>query len=483
MKKTTLLKYINKTPEKIGLAVAVIASVATIGGTAAVLATSGPERPTYTTQEPAPHVTFNSITNNPAYGDERNFLRLKESSAPDSSYSDNTTVEPGKTYTAYVYYHNNASKTLNDEAHGFKGIANNAQMRIAMPGNLKAGERTGMTGYVTADNAVPQSVYDNTFMTATTDVVLRYVPGSATISSRGAVSGQKLPDSLFSTGALLGYDSLNGKLPGCNEYAGYVTFQFTADAPNFTIKKQVSKKGASDWQDKIVAKVGEEVDYLISYQNTGSTQQNDVLIQDQLPAGVTYVPGSTNLANSAHPSGIKTDDGVTVDGLNVGAYAPQGTAYVKLSAKVGEELQKCGVNELVNTATAITANGKKSDTAVVTVDVPCKPDECKPGVPKGDARCNEACVPGEGQVVDENGNCLSTPVALPTTGPAETILALVGIGALAAGFTYWYRSRQGLKKALAGAHPEAAAAAEASDAPKLLKARTDTKKEDDKAEF
>lgn len=460
-----LATYINKTPEKIGIAVAVVATII-VGGSAAVLATSGPERPTYTTANPADHVTFNSITDNPAYGDERNFLRLKDSSAPNSAYSDETTVEPGKTYTAYVYYHNNASSTYNDEAHGFKGIANNAKMRIAMPGSLTAGQRTGMTGYVSADNAQPGEVYDNTFMTASSDVSLRYVPGSAKISSRGPVSGQALPDSLFNTGALLGYDSLNGKLPGCNEFAGYVTFQFTADQANFTIKKQVSKKGANDWQDKIVAKVGEEVDYLISYQNTGSTRQNDVLIKDQLPQGMSYVANSTNLANSANPNGVKTDEGVTTTGLNVGNYNPKGSAYVKLSAKVGEELQACGVNELVNTATAITGNGKKSSTATVTVDAPCAPNECKPGIPQGDARCTET---------------VATPTTLPTTGPLETALTLIGLGALAAGFTYWYRSRQNLKKALAGVNLEAED--KAHDAPKLLKARTDSHKEDDKSKF
>ena len=65
-----------------------------------VLATSagalawGPERPTYTIEKPADHVTFNSITNNPAYGDERNFVRIKEAGAPASAYSDDTKVEP-----------------------------------------------------------------------------------------------------------------------------------------------------------------------------------------------------------------------------------------------------------------------------------------------------------------------------------------------------------------------------------------------------
>ncbi len=33
----------------------------------------GPERETFTIEKPASYITFNSITNNPNYGDERNF--------------------------------------------------------------------------------------------------------------------------------------------------------------------------------------------------------------------------------------------------------------------------------------------------------------------------------------------------------------------------------------------------------------------------
>jgi len=446
-------------------------SIITIAAGSVALAW-GPDRPIYTTQQPADHVTFNSITDNPEYGDERNFVRVKEATADNSTYSDDTKVEPGKDYEVYVYYHNNASKTLNDDAHGQKGIARDARLRMAFPGGLKANERTGITGYISASNASPGEVYDNSYLTSTTDVALRYIPGSAVVTNGGAISGQTLPDSLFSTGALLGYDSLNGVIPGCNEFAGYVKFKFRADAPNFTIKKQVSPAGANKWQDKIVARLGDKIDYLISYQNTGSVQQDSVIVKDALPVGTNYVPGSTSLANSKAPEGGQSPDSVTTTGLNIGSYSPKGTAYVKLSATIGDEIQKCGVNELVNYATIITPNGNKQATATVTVDVPCQPDECKPGVPKGDDRCKEVCVPAEGQVVDANGNCVTVTGSLPTTGPAETILTLVGVGALAAGFTYWYRSRQTLKKALAGVTLEQEE--KAHDAPKLLKARTHT---------
>ncbi len=412
----------------------------------------GPERQTFTTQKPADYVTFNSITNNPAYGDERNFVRIKEATAPDSSYSDDTKVEPGKDYQVYVYFHNNASKTLNDEAHGKQGIANNTRLRMALPGGLKANQRTGITGYISADNAKPGTVHDNSYMTSTVDVALRYIPGSAVVSSFGAVNGQKLPDALFgANGTHLGYDSLNGVLPGCNEYAGYVTFKFRADAPNFTVKKEVRKNGEKTWQDKIVAKVGEKVDFLISYHNTGSVQQDKVIIKDALPKGTTFVAGSVKLANSANPNGTAASDAVVTNGANIGSYAPDGKAYMTLSATINKDL-KCGANELVNYATVITPNGNKQDTATVSVEVECQPNECKPGIPNGDSRCSDGCVPKEGEIVDANGNCVAAPADLPKTGPAEIVLSFIGLMALVAAVVYWYRSRMDMKRILAGTH-------------------------------
>jgi uncharacterized repeat protein (TIGR01451 family) len=478
----------------------------TIGVATAVVATGanvlawGPDRPTYTIEKPSDHVTFNSITNNPAYGDERNFLRVKEASAPNSEYSDTTKVIPGKEYEAYIYFHNNASATFNDAAHNYSGIANNTKMRVAMPGGVKAGQKTGMTAYVSADNAAPKEVYDDTFLTADSDVALRYIPGSAKISSRGPVNGQVLPDGLLTAGTLLGYDSLNGKLPGCNEFSGYVTFRFTADQPNFTIKKQVSLSGKNDWQDKIVAKLGDQIDYKIAYQNTGTTQQNDIVAKDALPNGVSYVGGTTVLANSVNPSGAKVNDGITTTGLKIGSYAPQGTAFMKFSAKVDGQMAKCGSNELVNTATIITENGNKQSSATVVVDQPCKPNECKPGIPTGDKRCSEECKPGipvgdarcgkcvpqNGQTVDKDGNCVAAPTSLPKTGPGQVVAGIIAIMAMAAGIVYFYKSRQDLKKAMATGGTITAqtkAADPAEDAPKLLKARTDTNPADDKKEL
>lgn len=426
----------------------------------------GPERPTFTGENPADYVTFNSITNNPKVGDERNFVQIREAGV--GTYVDEMKLQSGKEYEISTYIHNNAKDRLNESG---QGTAKDATMKIQAPSRLKVGERGAITSIISASNAKPKSVWDDAFVTSDTDIALRYVPGSARINSNGAVNGQVLPDSVFTTGALLGYDSLNGVFPGCAKYAMFVTYKIKVDAPNFTIKKQVRKKGETTWQDKIVAKLGEEVDFLISYQNTGTTEQKDVVIKDALPKGMSGVAGSVSLANSANPKGAPASDAVYTNGANVGVYAPKGTAFVKLSAKVNDQLEKCGVNELVNYATVITPNGNKQDTATVTVDVPCKPNECKPGIPEGDERCVDAPVP-------------AAPTELPQTGPAEVILSLIGIAALAAGIAYWYKSRQDLKRVLAGASADGASKKDtAADAPKLLRARTDTSAKEDKERF
>jgi uncharacterized repeat protein (TIGR01451 family) len=139
----------------------------------------------------------------------------------------------------------------------------------------------------------------------------------------------------------------------------------------------VSKHGENKWVDNYQAQAGETVDYLVEYKNTGEVQQDNVTLRDKLPAGMTYVNGSSVLGNSKHPNGIKTNDGITTQGLNIGSYAKNATAWVIFSAKVpSKEAIACGKHTLKNVVSVETDYGTKSDDADVTVNG----DECKPPV-------------------------------------------------------------------------------------------------------
>jgi uncharacterized repeat protein (TIGR01451 family) len=395
--------------EQLGLVIAIASALLIVPS--AVFAW-GPSRATFTQENPADYVTFDSITNNPKYGDERNFFRVRDIDSG-QSYGDDETLVAGKKYEALIFYHNNAKSSLNDSG---VGIAHDAFARSEMPALVKAGSQdTKAMAYVGASNANPKSVYDDiTFKNPTnTDIALRYIPGSAKIASNGAVNGQAISDTaLFSSaGTKLGFDSLNGTLPGCDHYSGYITFQFVADQPNFTFVKDVRLNGTKTWADSITAKSGDTVDYRLSYTNTGTTEQKNVVLKDVLPQGLTYVPGSSKLQNANNPNGTAIDDSINAGGVNIGSYAADSNAYLVFSAKVNAAT----CETITNTAAAETNNGNEQDTAQVTI-------------------------PGE--------NCAPAATSLPTTGPVEIIAGLLGVGAITLGLAYWWKSRRDLENAL-----------------------------------
>ena len=367
---SNLMSLIRRAPKRTSAIVAMIAAAIIVP---AVVFAWGPSRPTYTYDSPAPHVTFNSITDNPSVGDERNFIRIRED-VTGTSFSDNVTFEPGKVYEVMAYYHNNAKTSLNASG---EGIAQNAKLRMEVPGVVKGGVNAALTGFISADNATPGTVWDEAYGKNATnaDIAVRYVANSAKVTSNGAVNGQTVPDTLFTTGANLGYEAQDGKLKGCNEFAGYVIFKLRVDQPNFTVKKEVSTDGKTWVDDTVKAEAGSTVQYRLTYQNTGTSQQNDVNLRDILPADVSYVPGSSLIANATTGGVYKsTIDGITTTGVVAGSYAPQGNVYYKFSAKLpSEDKLKCGTNTLVNTVRATTSGGSKDDTATVTVDRTCAP--------------------------------------------------------------------------------------------------------------
>lgn len=363
----TLTSFMRKTHGRVALLSAL--AVASIAVPAGLLAW-GPNRPTYTVAHPADHVTFNSITDNPNIGDERNFVGIRENGT-NGLWQDNQTVTPGKSYVVRLYVHNNAAENL-------KLVANNVTAKVNLP--TTTAKSIEVQGFINSTNASPTEVYDHATFNASENFNLAVVPGSLKYYNNANGNGFTIPESLFtSTGAKLGYDKMDGNIPGCFQYAGYLTFivkpQF-APKNDFTMNKLVSKHGANQWVDNYAAKPGETVDYLLEYKNTGEAQQDNVTFRDTLPTDQSYVAGSAVYGNSKTPAGTKASDNVTGAGVNVGSYAAGANAWFIFSAKVANnnDLDKCGPNTLTNTASVSTAGNSKSDTAVVTVNKECQPE-------------------------------------------------------------------------------------------------------------
>ncbi len=365
-----LLEKLRRAPKQVALTALAVAAIVT----PAIAMAWGPDRATFTIANPAPYVTFNSITDNPAHGDERNFMQVKPTGAPNSAYSEKVNVEAGKEYDVFVYYHNNAKTSLN--ASGV-GIAQGAKVRAQIPAVVEGDKKA--VSYIEADNANPKSVWDDVTFASATKLNLDYVPGSATIHSKGKVNGKTLPDSIVAGGAALGYDDLNGVLPGCEQFSGYVVFRVkaTAEKPDFTIKKEVREadKNAT-WAENVKVAPGTKVNYRLTFTNTGKTDLKNVQLKDQLPAGMSIVSGSVKIMNASHPNGapITNGDQLVANGVNIGSYTPGSNALVVFDATVAAEKDlPCGKKTFRNVASAKPeGQNPKEDDANVETEKKCE---------------------------------------------------------------------------------------------------------------
>ena len=377
----------------------------------------GPQdRQMFTWESPAPYATFNSISNNPDIGKESNFVRVRKYGTNDK-YSDEVAIEPGGIYEVYVYFHNNAADNLNASG---AGIADNVRLAMEMPSEVNKGEAAVVKGTISSTNTNPGSVYDTAYLTASETVYLRYVQGTAEIHNGGSANGKLLDDAaLWSTGSKLAYwDEEWGMIPGCNNYAGYVTFRVKADQPRFYIAKEISVDGGNTWSQNATVKPGDTVKFRIKYQNIGTTNQTSVTVYDVLADGMTLVPGSIKAKIPANANYVDVDDSAWANGLGIGDYLPEQEGYVVYDVKIedNKDIFICGNTVVYNNAYVTTANGTMYDKVGITVERNCGGNN------------------GGGNTTP------NTPSELPSTGPAEIVLAVIVALAIGVGGYYLIKS-------------------------------------------
>jgi uncharacterized repeat protein (TIGR01451 family) len=371
----------------------------------------GPERTTYTWEKPADHVTFNSITNNPSIGDERNFVRLKKVGT-DDKYRDSVDLEVGAEYEVAIWFHNDASASLNDSG---KGLATNVRLFMDQPNVVKKGQAGEIKGTIHSAEGDPKEVWDTAYVHTNSTVLLRYVANSATIHNNGSANGQILnSDALFGeSGAYLAYSTNHwGVVPGCNEYAGYVTYRFKVDQAGFKISKTVSEENQNDYKEEIKVKPGDVLDFKIDYTNTGTINQLQIKAYDHMPNGLSYVSGTSFFKSNVNTAGTFISDNLFNGGANLGDFKPGDTMTLTYKVEVVDDktIFPCGDTKVYNNASIATENGTGYDKVAVTVHRDCTPDE------------------------------------LPKTGPTEIVLATIVVTGLGVGTSYYVASRRQLKK-------------------------------------
>lgn len=442
-----MMNILQKNINKLGVAklsAAVLALVASLLLGLSALAW-GPERTTYTIEKPADRVTFNAITNNPNHGDERNFTLARHVSEASNQWRDLIEVKDDAEYIVRMYVHNNAAANYNLVAENTRAVA-------SIP-NVLANE-VKIQGQIRADNATPKEVWDQVvFRSQNRKFNIAYITGSARYYTNVNPSeGFVVSDDLIkSNGALLGYDKLDGRVPGCFQYSGILTFKVkvqTQKQADFNATKQVRKVGQNDWQKTIKVKPGEKIEYRLGYDNVGEVRQNDIIVKDVLPKSISYTANSTYLKNATNPNGdglhIVSND-LTTKGIRIGDYNPDSNAFVKFSAQVASEKDlACGLNRLVNRVYVVTKEGTKENTATVEVE-----RECEEPIEVCELE-SKSIVSIEKKDFDskrhsKNLSDCDQPVTvteLPQTGPATMIGIMLVIVATAIGAAYLIRNYQ-----------------------------------------
>ena len=419
----------------VSLSVLAMLVVATVGGGQANA--WGPTRQTFTMKSPATYVTFNSITDDPSWGDERAFTVIKDVTDVDSitgagnngetassaGFGNEAEAVNGHIYMVKMFIHNNAAANYNL-------VAKDTRLMAYLP--TASGDSAMIQGMISADNCganldgdqgqpctfwdeayLKSSNEDQTFKVSLIDGSVRYYNNVKDFTTNGfTLDSSKL---LSSDGVQIGYESMNGDLQGCFQYSGYATFlvQAKSDQPSFTLTKRLRVNGG-DWSFTGEAKPGDTVEYRIDYDNVGAINQRDVVIRDTLAnnmsiiggsenskvAGLKYVSKSAQLINADNPRPGLTisDDSWTTNGVIIGSYAPDSNAIIEYKTKVPDEDElQCGDNIFENMVLAYTQEaGTKMSTTQLLVHRDCS-DEPEPVVPpEEDEQQTQPGVPAAG---------------------------------------------------------------------------------------
>ena len=191
-------------------------------------------------------ITFNSISNG-KIGDEKNFVGAKVAGASVDTWNANEIkVKDGETYTIRLFVHNNSPR-------GMQAVAKNVKATFSLPTNVAKSQT--IVGYLDSSNATPNRVWDEVTLVADENIYLEYVDGSANYNNNKG--DFKLPNEVITSGATLGFTSMNGEIPGCYQYSGYATIRVKAvfntpedpEEPEEDTPKTIVKTGA----DSIVA--------------------------------------------------------------------------------------------------------------------------------------------------------------------------------------------------------------------------------------
>ena len=165
-------------------------------------------------------ITFNRISDG-IIGHEFNFVGAREYNEINGGkfhawHANEIIAEDGKTYIIRMWIHNMCCLEDNN-------TAKDVRAWFSLP--MDTGTQLVVKGIFASSNATPSKYWDSVVFISDQDFYLEYIDGSAALNNN-IYENLSLPNELvISEGALLGYDCLDGNIPGGYPYSCVVTIQ------------------------------------------------------------------------------------------------------------------------------------------------------------------------------------------------------------------------------------------------------------------
>ncbi|MDR1797359.1 MAG: hypothetical protein LBR44_07980 [Clostridiales Family XIII bacterium] len=270
--------------------------------------------------------------------DERQFMNIKEKGSPGDDWNSSEPnapdesklhVEEGKTYRVRILVHNVGEST---SAKNTRALVN---VSTPEPDTHKV-----ITAFINADNATPQSIWDDCELVSDQPFNIRYIPGSVeykynnnwTAEHEGYVP---LSDSIFSSnGVKLGYSNyddgsraFDGVFPGGYEYSGWIFFdiipQFVSQdtiVENDIVTTSIKEYGASEtWGSTLDLTEGDLVQVKVQFKNISDRELQSVIVRAKLEDGLQFVDDSLTLSNNESANKHLAGDPTMLGGVDIGA--------------------------------------------------------------------------------------------------------------------------------------------------------------------
>lgn len=180
----------------------------------------GPDRPTYHDDTFPSALTFNSTSDNPNLGDERNFVSVKPKDLTQAGgWVDSLEVQNNREYLVNIYVR-------------LDGPTNHAAKGTKLSVNLPActGHRIGIAAFVSSLDAFPNEIWDGASFWSRNDFNLALVPDSGYVYSNAHPGGLALPvgELVTAKGISLGSTQLDGVFQPGYEHSVRVAFTVRA---------------------------------------------------------------------------------------------------------------------------------------------------------------------------------------------------------------------------------------------------------------